>query len=329
MNDVNEMNDAKEGHAPNGHMPVSNEPEETAEVVPVEEQVSQPFEGEGLERLAETVQTQIKGIEAVPGYEQIRATLTKVLTDPDIVLPAPDTTRLRPIGEASFGPLPEPESLIGVDDRIQIADTSIYPWCAMAQLLITTAGGLQGLGTGWFIGPRTLVTAGHCVFIHAPGTSDHGWARSIEVMPGRNGILLPFGKGTSTQFRSVTAWTNNKDQNYDYGAIILPTEMGKTVGWLGFGTYPDSELLASTGNISGYPGDKPDTQWFHARQIASVNPTKVFYDIDTIGGQSGSAVFRLVNGQRYGVAVHAYGGSVNSGTRITQSVYNNLLVWRV
>jgi hypothetical protein len=29
-------------------------------------------------------------------------------------------------------------------------------------------------------------------------------------------------------------------------------------------------------------------------------------DIDTAGGQSGSATYRIINGGRYGVAVHAY-----------------------
>jgi len=149
-------------------------------------------------------------------------------------------------------------------------------------------------------------------------------------MPGRNGSALPFGSATSTGFRSVGGWTNNQDENYDYGAIILPTDLGNIVGWFGFGVWPDNELLATTANISGYPGDKPSgTQWFHARRVDSVNPMKVFYDIDTAGGQSGSAVFRLVNGGRHAIAVHAYGGpTTNSGTRIVRSVYDNLLAWK-
>jgi glutamyl endopeptidase len=57
---------------------------------------------------------------------------------------------------------------------------------------------------------------------------------------------------------------------------------------------------------------------------------KVFYDIDTAGGQSGTAVFRVVNDERYATAIHAYGGPVtNSGTRISRSVYDNLLAWNV
>jgi V8-like Glu-specific endopeptidase len=82
--------------------------------------------------------------------------------------------------------------------------------------------------------------------------------------------------------------------------------------------------------ISGYPGDKPSgTQWYHARKITAVNSRKVYYDIDTFGGQSGSAVYRIINGARYGVAIHAYGGSTsNSGTRIVTPVFNNMVNWK-
>ena len=90
------------------------------------------------------------------------------------------------------------------------------------------------------------------------------------------------------------------------------------------------QIRGAVGNISGYPGDKPSgTQWYDARKIDSVNPRKVFYDIDTAGGQSGSAVYRIVNGNRYAFAVHAYGGaSANSGTRIVTPVFNNFVAWK-
>ena len=61
----------------------------------------------------------------------------------------------------------------------------------------------------------------------------------------------------------------------------------------------------------------------------SNNSRKVFYDIDTAGGQSGSAVYRILNGDRYGIAIHAYGGATtNSGTRIVTPVYNNMVAWK-
>ena len=335
----------QEQRVPNGHTPESNVPEEPEDEVAVAEgqDVSEePFEGEGFEG---TQASSLQGTEAIPGYEQMRAPLDQILADPNIALTAPDTTGLRNIAEASFGelhlgmnPVADPvveapaiqETVQGTDDRIQITNTSVYPWRVHASLRITARDNSIWIGTGWFIGPHTLATAGHVVFIYAPGTTRHGWVRSIQVMPGRNGSSLPYGSVTSTDFRSVTGWTGSGDENFDYGAIRIPTELGNTVGWFGIGVYADSDLLASTGNISGYPGDKPSgTQWYHARQIASVNSRKVYYAIDTAGGQSGSAVYRVISGGRYGIAIHAYGGATaNSGTRIVQDVFNNLIAWK-
>lgn len=245
---------------------------------------------------------------------------------------APSTSKLSDIGEASFGPPPpRAETVHGPDDRVKITNTNVYPWRAHASLLITAADGSGWIGTGWFIGPHTLITAGHVVFIKNSGVPGRdGWVRSIEVMPGRNGASLPYGKVTSKNFRSVTGWANSGDENFDYGAIIIPTDLGNTTGWFGFGVFSDADLTSSVGNISGYPGDKPaGTQWYDAHKIASVNSRKVYYDIDTFGGQSGSAVYRIMSGGRYGIGIHAYGGATtNSATRIVKPVFDNMVAWK-
>lgn len=120
--------------ATNGHTPVSNVPE-VGEVV-VETQVSQPSEGEAGE-----VQEQREGIEAVAGHERTEAELARLFT-------APDTSTLRPIAEASFGPPPPLAEIVhGPDDRIQITNTAIYPWRVHASLLITAADNSLWIGT--------------------------------------------------------------------------------------------------------------------------------------------------------------------------------------
>jgi glutamyl endopeptidase len=324
------------------HTPVSNEPEEAAAVE--QELVSDP-PSEGLDPRANPVAD--PGVEVVDGYTPITTEVgalsavpesmeasdarARALEEVPALWTAPDTSGLADIGEASFGSPPALEAVIGTDDRIQISATSSYPWRVHSSLLITAADNSQWIGTGWFIGPHTLVTAGHCVYIKNSGVAGRdGWAKKITVMPGRNVNTLPYGSVISTSFRTVTGWTGSGDQNYDYGALIIPTDLGNATGWFGFGVFSDAVLTASIGNISGYPGDKPSgTQWYHSRKIVSVNSRKVYYDIDTAGGQSGSAVYRISGGTRYAVAVHAYGGTTtNSGTRIVTPVYNNLVAWK-
>jgi V8-like Glu-specific endopeptidase len=308
-----------------GDTPVSNLPEETTQAGKKPVLSQPPSEGTN----PQTVQPGADGAEQVEGFK-LRALTEATMAE---LFSVPDTSHLRDIGEASFGPANDVllETVHGPDDRVQITNTTVYPWRAIASLLITAADNSMWIGTGWFIGPHTLATAGHVVFIKNSGVPGRdGWVKKIQVMPGRNSNSLPFGSVTSSNFRSVTAWTNSGDENFDYGAIIIPTNLGNTTGWFGFAAYSDADLLSSVGNISGYPGDKPSgTQWYDARRIASVNSRKVFYDIDTAGGQSGSGVYRTINGSRMGIAVHAYGGATtNSGTRINQDVFNNLVAWK-
>ena len=304
-----------------GHTSVSNEREEALAQAVGKPVSTPPSEGPK----PSTGKVTKDGAEAVGNYKRTEAAVAELFT-------APAGEGLRDIGEASFGPPPALiETVHGPDDRVQVTNTSAYPWRAHASLLITAADNSTWIGTGWFIGPHTLMTAGHVVHIKNSGVPGRdGWVKKIQVMPGRNGGSLPYGSVTSTTFRSVTGWTTNGDENHDYGAIILPTQLGNTVGSFGFGVYSDADLTASTGNISGYPGDKPaGTQWYDSRKIASVNSRKVYYDIDTAGGQSGSAVYRVINGNRFAVAIHAYGGaSTNSGTRIITAVYNNMVAWK-
>jgi V8-like Glu-specific endopeptidase len=308
-----------ESQSRSGHVSVSNLPED-------------PDFPQILASESEAPEVGEKGTVGEATEDGKEAVEAPALAESAAVLVAPDTSNLRDIGEASFGsPPPVAETVHGPDDRVRINNTGVYPWRVHASLLITARDNSRWIGTGWFVGPHTLITAGHVVYIKNSGvTGRDGWVKSINVMPGRNGSQLPYGSVTSTNFRSVKGWTQNGDENYDYGAIILATNLGSQTGWLGYGAYIDATLLSSVGNISGYPGDKPSgTQWYDSRKIASVNNRKVYYDIDTAGGQSGSAVYRIADGKRYAFAIHAYGGAtVNSGTRINTPVYNNIKNWK-
>ena len=215
------------------------------------------------------------------------------------------------------------ETICGRDDRVRIDPTSGIPWRWICQLIITRADGGQSRCTGWFIGPRTVMTSGHCVFSHASG----GWARQIEVIPSMNGSLRPFGAQVGTSFRSVRGWTRDRDQNYDYGAIILPNNaLGNRVGWFGFASLSNGNLNNLLVNNSGYPGDKPfGTQWFNAGRITKVTDRMLEYMIDTAGGQSGSPIWRYSNGRRHAVSVHGYGGCPNKAVRINRSVFDNMV----
>lgn len=229
---------------------------------------------------------------------------------------------------------PWTESVIGPDGRTRVTATTTFPWRAVAHLVVYWRNGTTGGCTGWFIGPRTVATAGHCVYNSSKG----GWASSVRAYPGRNGSSTPYGYGTSHRLFSVTGWTSSGNHEYDYGAIQLKTTLGNTVGWFGF-RWQSSNTFSGAYRLTGYPGDKTyGTMWTMQENpgIRAVTTRKLWYSIDTYGGQSGSPVYHNYSStcSTCSVAIHAYGVGMspytqyNSGTRITQQVFNNLVAWR-
>lgn len=236
--------------------------------------------------------------------------------------------------DAIYGSYPElltrsaMEVIIGADNRVRINPTTSYPWRAICALKITAKNGARFIGTGWLVSPRTVITAGHCLYLHDAG----GWAKSVEVIPAMNDASRPYGSFVGTSLRSTTGWVNSRNRENDYGAIILPSNArpGDSVGYFGFAVRDNNFLMNAALNLSGYPGDKGgNQQWFMAQRPKSVSSRVITYDIDTMGGQSGSPVWVLQNGNRYAVGIHTNGhSSGNSATRIESNVYNNILNWK-
>ena len=154
----------KEKKSTNPHEPVA-----PAEAEPRSKTLIQPAEiGAGLE----VNPIGMGGIEYVKGYESKSA--------PRGIAALPN------IAELSYA---APRRIIGTDDRVQINQTNVYPWSAIVSLYIESSAG-NGMGTGFFIGPKTIATCGHCVFIRPRDNSvPPDWATRITVMPGRNDSL--------------------------------------------------------------------------------------------------------------------------------------------
>lgn len=220
-----------------------------------------------------------------------------------------------------------PESVIGPDGRTQVLNTADYPNRAIAHLEVTFPN-YSGTCTGWFIDANRLATAGHCVYDGSGG----GWATSIVVYPGRSGVTEPYGHFTSTEFYSVQGWLDTANPKWDYGVLVLGSNVGDTVGWFGYGWTSDNSFLNDRKvNVRGYPGDKAyGTLWTMKGKIGTVQKTRFFYSIDTFGGQSGSPVYAKAsstcNPCSFGIHTYGVGGSwtANSATRITKKVFNFL-----
>ncbi len=249
----------------------------------------------------------------------------------------------RPLSTDAKAPMGESapigiESIFGTDDRIRINPTTSYP--ARAVVFITRNG--AGHCTGWLFGPDIVATAGHC--LHTGG-SGGTWYTGLAVWPGRNGAAAPYGSCAPRLLHSVTGWTVDGNEEYDYGAIKLNCTIGNTVGWFGY-WWQAASLAGTSTLINGYPGDKPfGEQWRGdnvARTVTVSQTNQIFYTNDTIGGMSGSAVYQnRPAGSAFcagicSMAIHGYGfphgafphNTYNHAARITEARFNNLQAWR-
>lgn len=209
---------------------------------------------------------------------------------------------------------PGAESVIGVDTRKQILDTTKNPYRAVVKL---GGGSLSGC-TGWMVSADTLVTAGHCVWNGFSYTAD------FNAWPAKNGNIAPFGSCQASQIWTDKKWLETQDWEYDWAVVKLNCRVGEQTGWFGYKVATDAALLKTYVSVTGYPGDMPEsTMWTDNKKVASVTKTKVWYPADTIGGQSGAPVYTSA-GQA--IAIHAYGADENgnSGTRIKPQLFNTI-----
>ncbi|GAB4038670.1 trypsin-like serine peptidase [Spirosoma jeollabukense] len=221
---------------------------------------------------------------------------------------------------------PTPEIACGPNHRDEV-DPISYPYRMVCLLLIYLTNDSEPFrGTGFFISPRCIITAGHCVYTNA------GWVQKIEVIPGgRGNEIPPFGSQISTWFNTTTGWKESRDQQGDYGAIILKNdELYNNIQkcFFGYKIVLDNDPTIKKLFVAGYPEDKPQTQWKGEGPVESYQPDKLTYKIDTEKGNSGSPVFISDNQIYFALGIHNYGECPNFCTRITQSVINNFEFWK-
>jgi glutamyl endopeptidase len=233
-------------------------------------------------------------------------------------------------------PLTQLQALIPTGQAVPVGDTSVFPWRAIAALVVNFPGTSQNfIATGWLVGPYCIVTAGHVVF--ARSITYTGFASQIRVLMGLNGWnSSPTSPPLiSRRFASTQGWVQAGDPRCDYAMIALDQPVGNDMGWFGFSAAEDGEILATVANLSGYPAQSPDPavpnghQWYASGQPDHLDDSFIYYNLGAVAGESGGALYRNDTGQTIALGIHAGSqGVIGRAVRITPAVSTTLQSWR-
>lgn len=234
---------------------------------------------------------------------------------------------MREGSDPTFAEGGEARQVFGDDDRIQVTDSSNYPF--------RTFGLIQGEGpdggifncSATLIGPRTLLTAAHCLYNH-----DTGWLDNFVFAPGLLSMQeAPHGVYEYEEAYIFEGYISNYQGYYgsvvpwDIAVVILQEPVGENLGWMSYGYDPN--LGNFVANIVGYPGDMPPgTMWAVSCDVSAANMGDNWFQYlcDTYPGSSGSSVYQY-NGSTneriiYGVNV-AENPSANTAVRINRTYF--------
>jgi len=203
------------------------------------------------------------------------------------------------------------------------SSTTEPPWRHVCKLRLDFGGNDQRAGTGWFVGPHTVLTAAHCVF----DTRLNRQVERVTVVPGVSGGIPPFGEYTATKVAWTDRWQADPTPERDYGVVVVGGDLGIKVGSFGVHKASDAELRQGL-VIAGYPTNSASESMYFAEPISS-SPQQRCFDIDVplIGGASGSPVWLKNTNLVIGIAVREHQLGVGTVSRVADPMIESIIEW--
>ena len=148
------------------------------------------------------------------------------------------------------------ETVIGVDNRTRLLDTQMAPWRMICAIRARWGSRLM-VGTGCFIGPDTILTAGHVTYAREFQTL----AQQIEVIPG---LSVERAGGEKRPYGSAIAREVHRARELEE-RLLAPLRRRRSSSWTSRWASRSAgsasargtreELLLNWAHVTGYPGE--------------------------------------------------------------------------
>lgn len=217
------------------------------------------------------------------------------------------------------------QGIFGDDDRSPVAAATITPFSMVVFLMTEWSDGSVSTCSGFMIGPRTVGTAGHCVY----DPNGLGWAKRVLAAPGASGATKPFGTVWASNVATVTGWSQRREVASDIAAVTLSSDVGARTGTFQLRAVPDTALQTAPVTVAGYPGDKTSaTLWSSSGNIDRVAASLLYFRLDVTHGNSGGPIWQTsAEGHTVVGLVEGGSSSTNIGVRISQPVVDRFRAW--
>ncbi len=226
-----------------------------------------------------------------------------------------------------YAPVELQKAVIGPDDRLVVDEPGVYPYSAIARLEMHMKCGCGGTGTGFMIGPTSMMTAAHCLICTDHGQGVDRLTMYFGYKSDKNYLYKSekwstYWYGTDFHNSDGTFSYNGEDHvEWDYAYIKLSERVGDRVGWFGVMTQTNSDLENGWYEVAGYRRGvlRTDSDRANAKNQYLLN-----HHADMEPGNSGCPVFTIDN---YAIAVNIAENSFlqqNIGRRITSELIDRM-----
>ncbi len=240
---------------------------------------------------------------------------------------------------------------VGVEDRVKVSNTLVYPWNTVGYLSVTFPSGNSFRCSGVLVSAYVVLTAGHCIHDQGEGGfADQArfYPAQHQNTPGDRTPIRPFANSNLAFIKTTQTWTKISgedsyivtDYKHDFATVQFNTPFTFTSTFMAVAFSDTTASITSTGypaNVNGQNvfGQYTDDGSATAKSGGLENSHVREFEVDGSGGSSGGPFYVVDQGTGLGrlVGILSYGNDLDDQSggpwydSFSQSLVSNWISW--